>query len=110
MPQQIPLHLHQQTRRIIGLHAQITLSDMQRRLLIPPVPGITQWPQRRLGITATKAVDQHQQVHRQCQQSVRHRLEHMQQQNKQRDRRQDQNRQLPPGLYVATALKPGQLA
>ncbi|MNO73788.1 hypothetical protein D3C76_647640 [compost metagenome] len=80
LPQQIALHAYQQAVRIIGHQPQVALGHMQRGLVITAPPGIAERPQRCLGIAAAQAVDQHQQVHRQCQQAIGYRLQYMQQQ------------------------------
>ncbi|MNO62081.1 hypothetical protein D3C76_527520 [compost metagenome] len=110
LPQQIALHAHQQALRFIGHQAQIALGNVQGGLIITAPPGISKRPQRRLRIAAAQAVDQHQQVYRQCQQAIGHRLQHMQQQYQHRYRRQHQNGQRPPRLHLAAALQAHHLA
>ncbi|MNN37710.1 hypothetical protein D3C81_1516690 [compost metagenome] len=65
LPQQMPFDPLQQLLGIVGADVQVTLGHMGRRLQVLPTPGIAEGTETGQQITATQAVDHHQQMHRQ---------------------------------------------
>ncbi|MCY1363580.1 hypothetical protein D9M69_503480 [compost metagenome] len=97
----------QQDAAFVRHQPQVPLGDMVGRLAVATPPGIAERPQRHQQVATAQAVDHHQQMHRQCQPTVRHRLQHQQQQAKQRHRQQYQHAQARPGRG-GTGLEPDQ--
>ena len=96
LPQQMALHFLKQLLAAVCTHAHVALGHMCTGLQISAPPGIANRPQPREQVTPAQAVNQHQQVHRQHQQAIRHRLQHPQQQAQDQHREQNQNGQHPP--------------
>ena len=98
LPQQMPLHLLKQLLATVGADVQVALGHVGRRLQILTAPGIAERSEAAEQVATPEAVNHHQQMHRQRQQTVRHRFQHQQQQRQQRHRAQHQNRQHQPRL------------
>ncbi|MNJ31637.1 hypothetical protein D3C77_262800 [compost metagenome] len=74
-------------------------------LLVTPSPGIAKRSEGGFYIASPQAVDQHQQVQRQCQQAIGNRFQHLKQQSQHDHRQQHQDRQHPPRVALAVALQ-----
>ncbi|MCY1313667.1 hypothetical protein D9M70_642140 [compost metagenome] len=71
-------HPFQQLLAAVGADIQVALCHVSGGLQVFPAPGIAKRPETGQQIAPTQAVNDHQQMHRQRQQTVSHRLQNHQ--------------------------------